>query len=304
MKRLLPILMCFIICLSSGCNQNGDVGGEKVRLYFPDSEKKTMVTEDRTVPDSETNIIEFAVKALIKGPETEGYKKAFPNGTRILKTELSGGIATVDLSTEFNTGTKVDRLWSRYTLINTVCGIEGVKKTQILVNGEIITSISSGEPLGPMSSDDIVTDIAQVTKDTAVATLYFADENAMGLVPEAREIVLKEGEKLEKAVIEALLQGPKNNGLYSVLPQGIRVLSAETKDGVCFLNLSAEFSAEGMGSSLEVLAVYSIVNTLCQVDGVDKVQILIEGKKSDEFGHLSLGESLEENTEILKSNFQ
>jgi len=294
--------MCFIICLTSACRWTEDDTGEKVRLYFPDSEKKTMVTEDRVIPEGETNLIEFAVKSLIKGPETEGYKRALSEGTRILKIELAGGIATVDLSAEFNTGTRVDRLWSRYTLINTVCGIDGVKKTQILVDGKVITSISSGEPLGPMSSDDIVTDIAQVTTDTAVATLYFADENAISLVPEAREIELKEGEKLEKAVAEELLKGPKHNGLYPVLPQGIKVLSAETKDGICFLNLSAEFSAEGMGSSLEVLAVYSVVNTLCQVEGVDKVQILIEGKKSDEFGHLSLGEALEENTEILKSN--
>ena len=302
MKKILLILMCLIIAVSAGCSIGKKAGGETVRLYFPDSDKKTMVTEDRVIPEGEKNTIEFAVKALIKGPETEGFKKAFPEGTRILNIKLDGGIATVDLSGEFNTGTKIDRLWSRYTLINTVCGIKGVKKTQILVNGEVITSISSGEPLGPMGSEDIVTDIGSVTKDTMVATLYFADENAISLVPEAREIVLEEGEKVEKAVIEALLKGPKRSGLYSVLPQGIKVLSAETKDGVCFLNLSAEFSAEGMGSSLEILAVYSVVNTLCDVEGIDRVQILIEGKKSDEFGHLSLEEALESNNQVLKIN--
>ena len=303
MKKALSLLICFMLCFAAGCNRS-DTDKKTVTLYFPDNEKKNMVSEERAVPDGEEDLLMFAVNALIKGPESEGSKKAMPDGTRILGLELSDNIATVNLSAQFNTGSRIDKLWSRYALINTLCDIKGVSKTQILVEGEVITSISSNEPLGPMGKDDIVTDITQVTNDTTVATLYFADENAMYLVPESREIVLKEGEKLETAVAQALFAGPKNERLYSALPQGVKVLSTETKDGICFLNLSAEFSAAGMGGSMEMLAVYSVVNTLCDVEGVEKVQILVEGKKIDEFGHLSLSESLERNKDVLKSSLQ
>lgn len=303
MKKALSLLICFVLCFAAGCHRS-DVGKKTVTLYFPDSEKKNMVSEERVVPDGEEDLLMFAVNALIMGPESEESKKAMPDGTRILGLELSDNIATVNLSAQFNTGSRIDKLWSRYALINTLCDIKGVSKTQILVEGEVITSISSNEPLGPMGKEDIVTDITQVTNDTTVATLYFADENAMYLVPESREIVLKEGEKLETAIAQALLLGPKNDRLYSALPQGVKVLSTETKDGICFLNLSAEFSAAGMGGSTEMLAVYSVVNTLCDIEGVEKVQILVEGKKIDEFGHLSLSESLERNKDVLKSSLQ
>lgn len=302
MKKAISLLICFMLCICAGCDTGVD--GAAVTLYFPDSETKNMVSEEREIPDGEENVLMFAVNALISGPVSEGFKKAMPEGTRVLGIELSDNIATVNLSSQFNTGTRIDKLWSRYALINTLCDIEGVSKTQILVEGEVITSISTNQPLGPMGKDDIVTDIGQVTNDTMVATLYFADENAMFLVPESREIVLKEGEKHETAVVQALLAGPKNEKLYSVLPQGVRVLSTETKDGICFVNLSAEFTSAGMGGSTEMLAVYSVVNTLCDIEGVDKVQILVEGKKIDEFGHLSISESLERNKDVLNSNTQ
>ena len=301
MKKALATLMCFILCFGTACQRDEKIN-ETVTLYFPDSDTKNMVTEERSVPEEEENLLMYAVNALISGPQSEGLKKAMPDGVRVLGIELSDNIATVNLSEQFNTGTRIEKLWSRYALISTLCDIEGVSKTQILVEGDMITSISTNEPLGPMGKDDIVTDISQVTNDTTVATLYFADENAMYLVPESREIVLKEGEKLETAVVGALLAGPKNNRLYSVLPQGVKVLSTETKDGICFVNLSAAFTSNGMGGSTEMLAVYSMVNTLCEVEGVEKVQILVEGKKIDEFGHLSLSESLESNKEVLNSN--
>ena len=300
MKKALALFMCVALCFLSACGKGGKTGKD-VTLYFIDTEKKNMVTEVQTLPgDTIAEVAAFAVNALIKGPEGEQAKKAFPDGVTLLDIKIADNIATVNLSSQFNTGTKIDKLWSRYTLINTLCDLEGISKTQILVEGDIITSISNNEPLGPMGKEDIVTDINQVTNDTAVATLYFSDENGMKLAKELREIVLKEGETLEKAVIEELIKGPKNKGLYQVLPQGVKVLSAETKDGVCFLNLSAEFNVSGMGSSAEELTVYSIVNTLCEIEAVSKVQILVEGKKIDGFGHLDLSEAIGKNKDILE----
>lgn len=300
MKKIVALIMCLALCFFTACSKTGETG-KGVTLYFVDAEKKNMVTEVKALPgDTLPEVAAFAVNALIKGPEGEQAKKAFPDGVTLIDIKISDNIATVNLSAQFNTGTKIDKLWSRYTLINTLCDLEGISKTQILVEGDIITSISNNEPLGPMGKEDIVTDVNQVTNDTTIATLYFSDENGMKLAKESRSVVLKEGETLEKAVIEELIKGPKTPGLYQVLPQGVKVLSAETKDGICFLNLSAEFNVSGMGSAAEELTVYSIVNTLCDIEHVNKVQLLVEGKKTDGFGHLDLSEAIGKNKDILE----
>lgn len=300
MKKIICICLAVLMCFAAGCDKEEPKGEDVVTLYFLDSEKKNMVAEERVVSQDEKDKLMFAVKSLIEGPENENNKRAIPENSKVLGIEVSSGVATVDMSKQFDTGTKMERLWSRYTLINTVCSVEGINKAQILVEGKIINSISTNTPLGAMGKDDIVTDITQVTNDTMIATLYFCDENAMKLISESREVAHKEGEAIEKVIVEELLKGPVNEDLYPTLPQGIKVLSTETKGGVCFVNLSAEFASVGMGGSMEALAVYSIVNTLCGYNDVEKVQILVEGKKVNEFGHLNLSEPLEKNTDILK----
>lgn len=300
MKKSIALVMCLVLCFFTACKKD-NVTGDALTLYFVDSEKQNMVTEQISIPSENKNdILAFAVNSLINGPKTEGYKKAIPDGTTLLGIELSDNIATVNLSSHFNTGSRIDKLWSRYTLVSTLCGIEGVSKTQILVEGDIILSIASNEPLGPIGKDEIVTDISQIINDSFEVKLYFTDSNAMYLVPEKRTIELKEGENVEKAIVEALFHGPVSKELYPTLPQEVKVLSTETKDGVCFVNLSAEFAAAKKGGTEESLAVYSIVNTLCELDDVKKVQLLVEGKKFDGFGHLNLSESLEKNDDLLE----
>ena len=82
--------------------------------------------------------------------------------------------------------------------------------------------------------------------------------------------------------------------LVPVLPQDIKLLSAETKDGVCFVNFSADFISKiSGGTTQENLALYSIVNSLCELDKVNKVQILVEGKKPASLGSVDLSQPFE-----------
>ena len=145
-----------------------------------------------------------------------------------------------------------------------------------------------------LGKDDIITDSSQITNDKVLVTLYFSDSDAMHLVPETRQISEGESDKIETAIINELLKGPKNTQLAPVLPQDIKLLSAETKDGVCFVNFSADFISKiSGGTTQENLALYSIVNSLCELDKVNKVQILVEGKKPASLGSVDLSQPFE-----------
>ena len=305
MKKTLAVLLAVLMLLAGCGKKTAEMKNGTVDLYFLSADGSSMVVETVRIPDDTDDKLSFALEKLLEGPKDPQHKKALPDGVSYNSVTLDQGVATIDLSPEFNTGSNVEQLWSRYTLINTACSVQGVEKALLLVDGETINSLSTGKPLLAMGKEDIVTDNSQVANDKVVLTLYFSDDNAMYLVPEARQVSLKEGEKMSTLVVQELLNGPVNSTLLPTLAPEIKVLSTETKDGVCFVNFSSEFVSKAAGGSAgETMAIYSIVNSLCELSEVNKVQILSEGKKIESFGHMDLSEPLEKNESLLIQNSQ
>jgi spore germination protein GerM len=112
-------------------------------------------------------------------------------------------------------------------------------------------------------------------------TLYFSDDQAMYLVPEEREVVTG-GDTLEAATVKELIKGPRKAGLNKTIPEGTKLLSVSVQDGVAYVNFSKEFKTKHWGGSAgETMTIYSVVNTLCKLPGIQKVQFLLEGDRQE-----------------------
>ncbi len=133
-------------------------------------------------------------------------------------------------------------------------------------------------------------------------TLYFPDDAALYLHPEKRTIEPKDGTKVEESIVSELIAGPENEELKPSISGDVMVLSAETQDGICTVDLSAEFAQSNVGGSAkECMAVYSIVNSLCELDNIDTVKINIDGNESPSFGgHFDLSEPLPPDMELIQ----
>lgn len=120
------------------------------------------------------------------------------------------------------------------------------------------------------------------TTRTVEVTLYFSDDQAMEVLPEKRKVEVEESAEempLEKIAVLELLNGPKNADLRKTLPPEARLLSVTVKDKVAVLDFSKEFQTKHWGGSAgETMTIDSLVNTLTAIKGIDKVQVLIEGK--------------------------
>ena len=87
--------------------------------------------------------------------------------------------------------------------------------------------------------------------------------------------------------VEHLFYGPiVGEDCVSALPAGISamdVLGVSEAEGVVRVNLSGNFyrRCQTLDEAGERNAVYAIVNTLCQLDGVNGVQLCIEGSAAD-----------------------
>lgn len=138
-------------------------------------------------------------------------------------------------------------------------------------------------------------------KEMITLTLYYPNAYSDSLIPEQRQVEIQKGESLERVIFEELRKSSVGEG-GSLIPEGTRLISAETRDGICYLNLSQEF-ADNMvgGSSWEEMLLNSIVNSLTELSHVKKVQFLINGQKSVEFGNVTFDEPFERNESIIKT---
>lgn len=302
MKRFISLFLILLLVLSlSAC------GGEGYTIYFKNADGNRLLSEERKIKEaegaSEEELVSILIKQLTKIPKTEGGLNALPEGTKLLSVNISGSIAIVDVSGQYYMNKDVDELLSRMAIVNTLCGIDGVDSVRIKVDGKPLVSSTTGTEIGVIR----MSDIASSAQDTNVAvketvTIYFPDKDGEKLVAVRREVEPQSSLSLERLIISELSKGPGNGSdLVQVIPSDIKVLSTETKDGVCFVNLSGDFVDRiPGGSSSTTMALYSIVNSLTELSGVNSVQILIDGKTGVEFGNYVLDAAIERNNNLIK----
>ena len=128
-------------------------------------------------------------------------------------------------------------------------------------------------------------EVGNDTMRQTIATLYYQNKETKELMPEGRMIDSKTLLTDPYAtLITLLIEGPKNEKLQTVIPEGTRVLKAELKGDIVYLDLSKEFIDNHKGGQeAENMTVYAIVNTLTQLNEVNSVKILINGREDQAF---------------------
>ncbi len=132
-------------------------------------------------------------------------------------------------------------------------------------------------------------------------TLYFGDKEAMYLIPEEREVA-RGGKPIEQVIVEELIKGPRNPELSRTIPPQARLRSIRVENGVAYVDFSKEIQTRHWGGSAgEAMTIYSVVNSLAGVSGIEKVQFLVEGKKQESLvGHADTTEPIAPNWDKVK----
>lgn len=143
--------------------------------------------------------------------------------------------------------------------------------------------------------------VATAAAEQVSVKVYFAARDAQHIVAETHKV--KKDSLLLLHAMEILAAGPKNSSLLAVVPPGTRVKSVQVIDRTAVVDFSAEMIKKGFGgSSMEILTVGSIVNTLTEFPEVERVQILVEGKKvTTLFGHLDVSDPLSRSPGIIQT---
>lgn len=89
--------------------------------------------------------------------------------------------------------------------------------------------------------------------------------------------VSKSQDLIEGLTIDGKKQDIIPNGFRSLLPSGTKVLNLKLDNNILTIDFSAEF--KNIKQEYEEKVIESLIYTLTSVDGVDKIVILVDGKK-------------------------
>lgn len=138
------------------------------------------------------------------------------------------------------------------------------------------------------------------------ATLYFASEDGLRLVPTERDVPLAAGAVAQaRSIIEAQLSAEPAAPLMSTIPKGATLRGVFVSErNEAFVDLDPVIkTAHAGGSHQELMTVYTIVNALLtNLPNLQEVQILIGGQEVDTLaGHVDLRRPLRKNEGLILS---
>ncbi len=274
---------------------------DTVRIYYScvqstDSLSQVIDYVQEAIPADTPDRLEFLVKKLFETPQDDRLRCAFGQDVSLASYSLNEGELMIVLDGAYAQLSEMERNIASSCAALTLCDTQGVETVYLSAMEQ-----GSVKRLGQSLSKDniILTDMSLQPVEQDI-TLYFSDAECRYLFPEQHKIVIRENEQIERYVAEELLSGPRSESLLQLISKETKLLSVVTEDRICYINLSGEFKTGFYGNfSEERLILASLANTLTSLDGVDGVQILIDGTKREFFNHLPIGEPLIMNSGAL-----
>ncbi|MBR5504744.1 MAG: GerMN domain-containing protein [Clostridia bacterium] len=308
------IMLCLVLC---SCSAETPQSKRAIELYFTNSSHDSLTSETAYIDEASFSgtkkLIDAVMTKLFDGPSNPEHKPIIPEGVTLRgfsQSKTDYGTINIDLGGDFyqnesDTRLASDELLARYSIICTLCQFENIRKVKFYVNGEDLRSNGGeGDIVQPMGSDNIFMNSPSgvETQTEKFVTLYFTDKQGEKLYPETRKATMADS-SLEKTIINELIKGPLSEELEPTLPRTVELASLETTEEVCFVNLtSASLSKLDSDGVRMKTAVYSIVNSLTRIAGIEKVQILIDGKKPETDKYQLFSSPLERNQNIIEEN--
>lgn len=264
----------------------GEILVYRIRGDVEQTGGELIIPEIASLPE-DANKLEAAIESAVGSAASPELLGAFPQGTRLTGYELESGELSVGLNVQYLLLEGAERSVADYCLTLTLCQFDEVSSVSIYVNGQ-------AESLGLLPDDALLYDAGAIPTDKEIR-LYFMDESGRYLSPERRVVTMEEGEELERRVMTELLAGPESANLYGVIPEGTEfAIFTDENSGLCTVDFSGEFLlARPYTAQEERQVIYSIVNTLTSLPGVESVRIRVQGRPGEIFRYLSISQPIE-----------
>ena len=281
--RKILLLTAFSLIVSSifsGCSLKSQKANElpqmcvyrlmNTRPKDPLDINRLFVEEPLKIDNGETPV-EAVMNTLNTVPSSSEYKNLFPTGIRILSANLKGGVVRVEMNDSYLILMGIDQSLADYGICLSFCSLPNVKSIDIFAGGSRIKT--------ELKPTDLVLSNSVISDNEAELRLYFPKSDGSGLGLEYRHVNLNVDDSAERCIMDALLSGPKTDGLRPIAGHNTFLLSIYTQDGVCSVDFSEDFLSDAELTEEETFLILSAVeSSLIGLANVESVLIYVDGK--------------------------
>lgn len=293
----------FILLCACGSGENREKGTAYQIYYVNNEETKIVSREYRSETTDEGVLLEELLKQLAVISDRLEYETTLEKEFMLTGHTLDNGLLTLDFDERYRDLRGTREVLVRASIVRTMIQHKQVERVAFTVKGEQLVN-QAGTAIGVMNAESFIENAGNEINayEKVDLNLYFANESGDYLVEEdRRNVVYSSNISLEKLVVEKLVEGPMEAGVYPTINPTTKVLSVTVKDGICYVNLSSDFLNQPYNVTSNV-TIYSITNSLVELSNVNKVQISIEGDTNISYRErLSLNNVFERNLDMLES---
>ena len=295
-KYIVSGLLLLLLLTLAGCGRKEPETGKKVSVCYVNTAETKVESHDQYLEtQTPEDQLDEMIRFLSTTPEKLEYKAPLDMGFTLLDYEVEDGKLVLNMNKAYSDLSPTTEILVRAALVRSLTLLSNVKYVVITVEGSQLYD-NAGELVGWMSADQFIDNDGNEinTYELVKVKLYFANESGDKLIAAYREKHYSTNTPLERFVVEELIAGPSGQipGLYPVINPETKIISVMTKDGICYVNLDSSFLTVVNNVSTDV-SVYAIVNSLVELDNINKVQILVNGEVPTTFSNSTFERNLD-----------
>ncbi len=305
--HIIPAILLSSLLLLSGCVFNKPADKEILPeagygVYYVAQDDSQIVFEKGHGLSEGSGISDY-ILALQEDPSDIKLKKTVGSEIRLIDFRREENGAVLNFEEKYYDLSVNKEVLFRAAAAQTLLQDKDIKYVVFEVNGSPLL-YKNGEEVGSMTDttfiDDAGDELSSYVKKKI--SLFFAAPEGTSLMRIERQQVYSSNEPPEKMVIEQLIAGPKEGEGYATISPDTRLNTVVLKDGICYASFDAALVDKPVDVNEETL-LYSIVNSLCSLPGVNKVQISINGETDRTLrSAFRLDEAYSFNEEIVNSD--
>jgi len=295
MKRLLMIILFLGILLCGCASVEPDTTEAGFLFYFPNEDPHVgngFTTVERDFGDEIPPLGEL-IRIYFSTATPQGAKPVIPVGWSFASHgSQTDGLLILNFSGK--SVSPIEESLALACMTRTFLQVGEIRRVKICPPGDRAPMILAAD-------DMLLEDMGMFTREEIV--LYFPDEQLRYLRRVTHTVDSDTETDKSAYIMNRLLERDGEAAPNTCIPRGTKVLDIVVENGVCTLDLSSEFVLDMPRDFRRArLAVYSIVNSLTELEEIQTVDIKVANSPLEQVGLLDLSHGLQRDESIITGN--
>ena len=248
----------------------------ELTVYYTDQNRRYLIGQEVSLTPVTPEELPMQLLSLLQTAPS-GLNSALPVDIKFRSVTITDGLCVVDMSPEFESRrffSHAGQLLSLMAIVNTLTGLSEVERVEFTIDGQLLIRYGPLSIPEPMVFDDRCIGPVRTGLGERDMTLYLSHGEEGRLLTVPVRLTKSSTYSDAEQILRYLLDDPGTNGIETHIPKDTALISVSVTDGICFVDLSREYMSN---PSDLLLSNRVIAASLCTLDAINQVQIMVEG---------------------------